>query len=913
MKRVILFIFISYLFLPCSFALKNSGIDTSYHHILIGTEFDYPPYCIINSEGKPDGFSVELIEAASKTMGISTEFITGKWTDVKKMLAEGKVDALPLVGRTPEREEIFDFTFAYLTMHGCILVRQDNQGIHSIPDLKGKEVAVMKDDNAEEFLDRIKIRAEIHGLPSFEDAITALSEGNYDAVVIQKLVAFQIINKLGIKNLKVAGPALDQFEQSFCFAVKKGNSRLLSLLNEGLSILIADGTFQRLYAKWFTGIESITRTHNRIIVGGDYRYPPFEFLDKNGQPAGYNVELTKALARQLGMEVDIRLGPWNEMVDALKNKEIDVLQGMFYSPQRDLVFTLSQPHTYVSQVMVIRKNSFHPHTLSDLKGKSILVQNGDIMHEQAVNMGLEDQLVLTSSQEEALKLLSQGEYDCALVSRMVAYYWIEKIGLDNLRIVDKPVLSAEYCYAFPTGNDALQAQFSEGLAAVKASGEYRQIYAKWLGVYDERNISFIKVLRYSLIFLVPVLLLLIGVILWNRMLGKRVRERTLELQKEIETRREAQELLSQRESYIRLLLNSTAEGIYGIDLQGNCSFANSACLRLLGYSHYEELLGKHMHRLIHYRYPDGRPMEEKECKIYKAIRKGKGTHADDEVLWKADGTCFNAEYWSYPQYQNEELIGAVVTFVDITNRKVAEKERDENEAKLTELNATKDKFFSLIAHDLKNPMGSIVGFMDLLKSDYENYERERMGRYINVIHLAATQAYELLENLLVWGQSQTGRIEYRPEVVDMRTLLEESINIVRHQASRKKIKISTQMAQEEIVTVDKNMIKSVLRNLLTNAIKYSEAGSKVIIRISPQDNHLQVEVQDFGIGMDGETVSHLFRIDNTQSNPGTENEKGTGLGLIISREFVERHGGKIWVQSQKGRGSSFVFTIPLQT
>jgi len=144
----------------------------------------------------------------------------------------------------------------------------------------------------------------------------------------------------------------------------------------------------------------------------------------------------------------------------------------------------------------------------------------------------------------------------------------------------------------------------------------------------------------------------------------------------------AEEELKKSEGQVRLLLNSTAEAIYGIDLQGNCTFANPSCSRMLGYANKEALLGKNMHWLIHHSYPDGRPMPVEVCRIYQAFREGKGLHADDEVLWRADGTCFPAEYWSYPQMVGGEVYGAVVTFIDITERKRMEEILRASEEKL---------------------------------------------------------------------------------------------------------------------------------------------------------------------------------------------------------------------------------------
>jgi len=512
------------------------------------SEKDYPPYCIVTENEKPDGFSVELLRAALAAMGRDVTFETGVWSDVFQDLIRGRVQVLPLVGRTPEREGLFDFTFPYLSMHGSIIVREDSRGISGSSDLRGKRVAVMKGDNAEEYLRRSNLGAVIVPRPSFEIALRELSAGRHDAVVIQKLVAFQLMQKAGLNNLRAVGPPLAGLVQSFCFAVRKGDHQLLAVLNEGLAIVMADGTFRRLYAKWFSLLETSIRKKSRIVIGGDSDYPPYEYLDRNGQPAGFNVDLTRAIARQTGLNIHIQLGQWGDIREKLQTGEIDAVQGMFYSPQRDRVFDFSTPSTVVQHAIVTRKGDPSLNDLQGLAGKSIIVMSGDVMEDLAIQHGYRGQIVSVSSQEQALRLLSSGKHDCALVAKVPALYWIKKNRWRNLVVSDAPVHSAEYCYAVPEGKDTLLAQFSEGLAVIRATGEYREIRDKWLSSYDDKGTNFKSVLIYVFATTLLLLAMLVGTVLWNRSLRKQVDSRTGELRNEVAERtRTAQELLVAKE------------------------------------------------------------------------------------------------------------------------------------------------------------------------------------------------------------------------------------------------------------------------------------------------------------------------------------------------------------------------------
>lgn len=556
--------------------------------MLSACEIDYPPYCRVTPQGEADGFSVELLRAALKAMGRDVAFKTGQWSELKQDLAEGRIQALPVVGRTPEREAVFDFTFPYLPVHGTIIVRDSNTNIQSAADLKGRAVAVLKGDNAEEYLRRVDFGADIVPLPSFEVALRELSAGKHDAVVIQKLVAVQIMQQAGLRNLRSVGPPLKDFTQSLCFAVREGDRALLDVLNEGLAIVMADGTFRRLHAKWFAALEAEARARSRIIVGGDDNYPPYEFLDANGQPAGFNVDLTRAIARQLGLQVEIQLGTWAKIRKGLENGEIDILQGVFYSIERDEQFSFSLPHSIVQHSIVSREDAPAPSNLRALKDKSILVQNGDIMHDFAVRNGFEAGVVPLDTQEEALRQLAEGRHDAALVARYPALYWIQRRGWNGLRVSEFSVLPADYCYAVRHGQEALLALFDEGLAALKTTGEYRALQARWLAPYEPRRIP----IRHVAWLLLGALGLAAVFAVLAALFQRQVHRRTAALRESEEKFRMAFHINPNIIAISRL-----SDGMYAA--------VNRSFTRLLGYAE-EEVVGKTSTELGIWADPDGR-------------------------------------------------------------------------------------------------------------------------------------------------------------------------------------------------------------------------------------------------------------------------------------------------------------------
>jgi signal transduction histidine kinase len=233
-----------------------------------------------------------------------------------------------------------------------------------------------------------------------------------------------------------------------------------------------------------------------------------------------------------------------------------------------------------------------------------------------------------------------------------------------------------------------------------------------------------------------------------------------------------------------------------------------------------------------------------------------------------------------------------------------------NEQKLSQLNATKDKFFSIIAHDLKNPFNVLIGLSDIVISNPDVRHSKDFEEIIDGIFQTAKSGYNLLDNLLEWARSQTGDLEYKPVITDLNEIIKLNTTLFNETAKSKKIEICNNISENQKVFADFNMLNFVVRNLLNNAIKFSYQNNKIDIRVNQNGDYQIFTIQDYGIGMSRETVNKLFKIESTRPRPGTANETGTGLGLIICKEFVEKNGGEIWVESQEKTGSSFHFSIP---
>ena len=258
-------------------------------------------------------------------------------------------------------------------------------------------------------------------------------------------------------------------------------------------------------------------------------------------------------------------------------------------------------------------------------------------------------------------------------------------------------------------------------------------------------------------------------------------------------------------------------------------------------------------------------------------------------------------------YNSTELLARVKTHVDLKMKSDLIIRQNQM---LAELNSSKDRFFSIIAHDLKNPLGTFKQITRSLADDFDSFSIDERDYFLEEMKTHAEGIYALLENLLTWSSGQRGNLEFNPTDFNLFYIVQGTVNLLKPSADYKKIDILINFNQEITVKADLNMITTVIRNLISNSIKYTNHGGRIFIDATPENDYTLISIRDNGTGMTEDQISNLFKIDTNRSSYGTDGEKGTGLGLILCKEFIEKNGGKIWVESKVGIGTTFYCTIP---
>lgn len=296
----------------------------------------------------------------------------------------------------------------------------------------------------------------------------------------------------------------------------------------------------------------------------------------------------------------------------------------------------------------------------------------------------------------------------------------------------------------------------------------------------------------------------------------------------------------------------------------------------------------------------------------KAMEAGQPTSNEEWINFADDGRLAYLETIKTPMYDARgALLGVIGIGRDITTRNLLDAEIKLKNEELLKLNLEKDKFFSILAHDLRSPFSSFLGITEILAENSSVLTSEEIQWYALRMKDSATSLFRLLENLLQWASIQQGVISINKKLIKLRPIVDENIAFVLEPAKNKGVEMTYDVSYDLEVFADSNMLQTIIRNLVSNAVKYTTQGGKVSLSVnSTRDGGVEFAIKDTGIGMSSAMVNNLFRLDVQTNRKGTDGEPSTGLGLLLCKEFVGKHGGKIWVESEEGKGTTFYFTIP---
>ena len=379
--------------------------------------------------------------------------------------------------------------------------------------------------------------------------------------------------------------------------------------------------------------------------------------------------------------------------------------------------------------------------------------------------------------------------------------------------------------------------------------------------------------------------------------------------RDITERKKAEDALRESEARLSNVIEGTNVGTWEWNVQTGETIFNERWAEIVGYT-LEELEPVSIYTWIELVHPEDLQKSNELLKLVFSRQlpnydiECRMKHRNNKWVWVQDRG--KVIHWT----KNDEPLWMAGTHSDISERKLDEEKMVQLNLQLNETNAAKDKFFSIIAHDLKNPFNAIIGFCNLMAAQVRKKNYESVEEFTGIIQNSSQRAMSLLVNLLEWSRSQTGQIGFNPDYLEMVAVVNEVLEMANDTASQKPVSILRNLPNSLISYADRDMISTILRNLISNAIKFSYPGGQIEISAENSKEEIKLIITDHGVGIRPEAIPKLWRIDESYSTMGTSKEKGTGLGLLLCKEFVEKHDGKIWVESQLGKGSTFIFTIP---
>lgn len=396
-----------------------------------------------------------------------------------------------------------------------------------------------------------------------------------------------------------------------------------------------------------------------------------------------------------------------------------------------------------------------------------------------------------------------------------------------------------------------------------------------------------------------------------------IAERTKELQSmnedlqlEIAERQKAEEALRESEEQYRSLFENLPDVFYRLDRDGHLVLTSPSITQFLGYT-VEEALRLNMAKDVF--------VHPEQWEDFQMLMEADGRVENFELLLKRKDGSFEWGIANAQWYTDHDgrILGFEGIIRDISIRKqaeielmVAHDELQRTNVQLQELNASKDKFFSIISHDLRSQFATLLGFTEIIEERVELYTPQRLKELIKKLKNSAEQLYELFENLLTWSRMQRGAMQRAPKAVHPFALAEANIKMMQPKAELKGIELRNMVEKELEAYADASMVNTVIRNLLSNALKFTDSGGSITISATVQEQEAEMAIADTGHGIEQEARELLFRLDKTYTTTGTAGEHGTGLGLILCQELVENNGGRIWVESELGKGTTFFFTMP---
>lgn len=864
--------------------------------IRVGIMDAWPPMNYLDQNGVPRGIGVDYAAALNKRLGGALVLVPAPFKDNCQRVLDGELDALMDITQRPDREALFTFTRPYIEISHVIVGRKSTEYFQTERDLAGKTIALERGfHNVTYFKDHFPA-VRIKEYSSTSDALDAVSRGDADAYAGNRAVVVYLVEHQLLNNLRLMGK-LAEPQSRLQFGVRKGQAALASILDKALASL-TPAEEQAIQKKWVLGDLSALelneaeqawlKKHPVIRVAFDSDRAPIEFRDENDVPRGISMDYLNLLSQLLGVRFEIGHGhDWQALLDMGKRREVDAFASLMRTPERESYLMFSDVYFSLSVGVFIRQGEAYLGSVNDLDGKRVAVVQGHSpefllrTHHPGVH------LVPAASPFEGIQMLEKGQVEAFVDYTMSTSYYLERLGLTDVHLICEIPERYEQCLGIRSDWPELVPILNKALRTIPER-ERAVIYSRWAQASPAPRTD--HGLIWKIVAAAGAVVALSG--FWNWRLGKEVAERKL-----------ATEALRQASEEQRAILEAATSGIV-LAKDRTIVRCNRKLDAIFGYAP-----GGMIGQTTRVWYPDEETFEDVGAGI--SICAGKGTVFRKELqLVRRDGSLF----WGRMKAQALDVAtpsrGVVGVIEDVTE----EREHAEALRKALEdaeaADRIKSAFLATMSHELRTPLNSIIGFTGILLQGLVGPLNDEQKKQLGMVRDSSAHLLELINDVLDISKIEAGQLEVVAEVFDLRPSLEKIVHSLRPLAEKRGIALDLRIAPEVGSLVsDRRRVEQILLNLGSNAVKFTEQGG-VVISCLAREGDLEVRVEDTGIGIRPEDMDMLF-MPFRQVDSGTARKyEGTGLGLSICKRLVELLGGRIWVESTVGKGSTFGFSLP---
>jgi PAS domain S-box-containing protein len=690
-----------------------------------------------------------------------------------------------------------------------------------------------------------------------------------------------------------------------------------------------------------TAVPSFAAEKLKLVVGGDHQNPPFEFLEQK-VPTGFNIEVMRAVAQEMGADVELRLGPWAEVRSALERGKIDALAGMYYSEERSRRVDFSLPHTMVTMGLYVRTDSTIQ-SIEDIRGKEVIVQRGDIVDDYLREKQITNHIVQVTDPADELRLLASGRHDCALMpSSLQGEYLIRTLGLSNVKGVGTNLPQLRYCFAVPKGNTALRYRIDEALNILKVNGKYKKIYDKWFGIYEKRDLwQAIRYLVWAMAFIVA---LLGASFIWSWSLRRQVRARTAELRER-----------EKRLRFTQYAIDKTIVQAFWVTEGGRIFYVNDAACRALGYS-YEELTSMSISDIVPNLPAEVFSEHERKMRESRAFSMESFHRAKDGRLYPVeiqvnhvvfDGRGYKCAFVTditerrnmqeALQRSHDDLERSVenrtaelARTVDALQKEIAERQRAEEA--LQELNRTLEKrvrqevaqnrekdvmliqqnrqaalgeILDHIAHQWKHPLAVISLTAHLLKTD-NTLSRDSVNETTDGIIDQVKNLTQMLNEYRDFYRQDKDKSVFR-----IKEGIDKALSFITPVLRIESIELEVNTDADLYALGYPKAFAQVILNMVSNSRdafrEHEVKNPRIVVNGFAENNMALVTVTDNAGGINAADMESIFEMNFTTK----EQSGGTGIGLYMSRNIIEKKMGGDLTAANVADGARFCIRLPI--